>query len=164
MTEGVADARRAADAVEVLATKANTAGVRFYMAATQESGAISGGPEQQMSSKLHRTYLDAGLPEPQLRLEAPVGGGEYWPGYAYVADTVRSLLPMLEAMGAATAEEVQVDTLADRLRGGSRPTRGANAANRHRGLGAETIARAVSRTCRGTTGGLRPRAGMPARR
>jgi ubiquinone/menaquinone biosynthesis C-methylase UbiE len=76
----------------------------------------SGGPEQQMGSKLHQTYLDAGLPAPQLRLDAPVGGGEDWPGYAYVADTVRSLLPMMEQMGAVSAEDVDIDTLADRLR------------------------------------------------
>ena len=68
-----------------------------------------------MGSKLYRTYVDAGLPAPQLRLDAPIGGGEDWPGYAYVADTVRSLLPMLEQMGVATPEEVGVDTLADRL-------------------------------------------------
>jgi ubiquinone/menaquinone biosynthesis C-methylase UbiE len=76
----------------------------------------SRGPEQQMGSKLHQTYLDAGLPDPQLRLDAPVGGGENWPGYAYVADTVRSLLPMLEQMGLVSAEDVDVETLADRLR------------------------------------------------
>ena len=76
----------------------------------------SDGPDQQMGSKLHQTYLDAGLPEPQLRLDAPVGGGENWPGYAYVADTVRSLLPMLEQMGLARTEDVDVETLADRLR------------------------------------------------
>jgi len=75
-----------------------------------------GGPEQRMGSKLRRTYIDAGLPAPQLRLDAPIGGGEDWPGYAYVADTVRNLLPMLEQMGVATPEEVAVDTLADRLR------------------------------------------------
>jgi SAM-dependent methyltransferase len=75
-----------------------------------------GGPDQQMGSKLHQTYLDAGLPDPQLRLDAPVGGGEDWPGYAYVADTVRSLLPMLEQMGLVSAEDVDVETLADRLR------------------------------------------------
>ena len=69
-----------------------------------------------MGSKLYRAYLDAGLPAPQLRLDAPLGGGEDWPGYAYVADTVRSLLPMKEQMGVATPEEVGVDTLADRLR------------------------------------------------
>jgi SAM-dependent methyltransferase len=76
----------------------------------------SPGPDQQMGSKLHQTYLDAGLPVPQLRLDAPVGGGEDWPGYAYVADTVRSLFPMMEQMGLVSAEDVDVDTLADRLR------------------------------------------------
>ena len=84
----------------------------------------SGGPDQQMGSKLHQIYIDAGLPYPQLRLDAPVGGGEDWPGYAYVADTVRSLLPMLEQMGAVKAEEVDVETLADRLRAEALEQRG----------------------------------------
>lgn len=75
-----------------------------------------GAPDQQMGSKLHKTYLDAGLPAPQLRLDAPVGGGPDWPGYAYVADTVRSLLPMLEQMGLVSAEDMDVETLTDRLR------------------------------------------------
>jgi hypothetical protein len=75
-----------------------------------------GGPDQQMGSKLHQAYLDAGLPAPQLRLDAPVGGGEDWSGYAYVADTVRSLLPMMEQTGLVSAEDVGIDTLADRLR------------------------------------------------
>jgi ubiquinone/menaquinone biosynthesis C-methylase UbiE len=84
----------------------------------------SPGPDQQMGSKLHQTYLDAGLPDPQLRLEAPVGGGEDWPGYAYVADTVRSLLPMMEQMGLVSAEDVHIDTLADRLRAEALELRG----------------------------------------
>src|SRR3712207_6598615 len=75
-----------------------------------------GGPDLQMGSKLYRTYLDAGLPAPQLRLDAPIGGGPDWPGYAYVADTLRSLLPMLEHMGIVTAEDAGIETLADRLR------------------------------------------------
>src|SRR3712207_6418582 len=75
-----------------------------------------GGPDLQMGSKLYRTYLDAGLPAPQLRLDAPIGGGPDWPGYAYVADTVRSLLPMLQQMGMVAAEAVGIETLADRLR------------------------------------------------
>jgi SAM-dependent methyltransferase len=74
------------------------------------------GPDLQMGSKLYRTYLDAGLPAPQLRLDAPIGGGPDWPGNAYVADTLRSLLPMLEQMGIVTAEEAGIETLADRLR------------------------------------------------
>jgi ubiquinone/menaquinone biosynthesis C-methylase UbiE len=75
-----------------------------------------GGPDMQMGSKLFQTYLDAELPAPQLRLDAPVGGGSDWPGYTYVADTVRSLLPMLEQMGMVNAEDVGIETLADRLR------------------------------------------------
>jgi SAM-dependent methyltransferase len=73
-------------------------------------------PDLQMGLHLYQTYLDAGLPAPQLRLEAPIGGGMDWPGYAYIAETVRSLLPMLEQMGMVTPEEVDVETLADRLR------------------------------------------------
>jgi SAM-dependent methyltransferase len=75
-----------------------------------------GGPDQEMGSRLHQTYIDAGLPAPQLRLDAPIGGGPDWPGYAYVADTVRSLLPMLEQMGVVRSDDVGLETLADRLR------------------------------------------------
>ena len=71
------------------------------------------GPDPEMGLKLFKTFLDAGLPAPQLRRDVPVGGG---PGYAYVAATVRSLLPFLERAGAVSAEEVGVDTLEDRLR------------------------------------------------
>jgi hypothetical protein len=36
--------------------------------------------------------------------------------YRHIAETVRSLLPMMEHYGVASAEEVMVDDLADRLR------------------------------------------------
>lgn len=74
-----------------------------------------GGRDVRMGSELNRTYLDAALSAPQLRLDAPIGGGPGWPGYAYVADTVRSLFPMLEQMGIVTADDVGIETLADRL-------------------------------------------------
>jgi predicted N-acetyltransferase YhbS/SAM-dependent methyltransferase len=74
------------------------------------------GPPADMGLQLYRTFLDAGLPAPQLRLEAPIGGGPDWPGYAYIASGVRSLLPRLEQTGAVTAAEVDVDTLENRLR------------------------------------------------
>ena len=51
-----------------------------------------------------------------MRLEAPIGGGPDWPGYAFVAGSIRSLLPMLERRGSVTADEADIDTLADRLR------------------------------------------------
>jgi SAM-dependent methyltransferase len=74
------------------------------------------GPDPQMGLKLFKTFLRAGLPAPQLRRDAPVGGGPGWPGFAYVADTVRSLLPFLERVGAVRPDEVDIDTLKERLR------------------------------------------------
>jgi hypothetical protein len=53
---------------------------------------------------------------PQLRQDAPIGGGPDWPGYAYIAGSVRSLLPLLEQLGTVTAAEADVHTLEDRLR------------------------------------------------
>ena len=74
------------------------------------------GPDIEMGPQLFQTYLAAGLSAPQLRLDAAIGGGPDWPGYAYLAGTVRSLLPFLEQIGAVTAAEVDIDTLEDRLR------------------------------------------------
>jgi SAM-dependent methyltransferase len=75
-----------------------------------------GAPETRMGTKLFRTYLEAGLPAPELRLEAPIGGGPDWPGYEYVAETLRSLLPMLQHLAGLDPADVDIDTLADRLR------------------------------------------------
>jgi SAM-dependent methyltransferase len=74
------------------------------------------GPDLEMGLKLFQTFLRAGLPAPQLRLDAPIGGGPGWPGYAYLAGTVRSLLPFMQQVGAVAPEEVDIDTLEDRLR------------------------------------------------
>lgn len=75
-----------------------------------------GAPGPRMGLKLFATFLRAGLPAPQLRHDVPLGGGPGWPGYAYVADTVRSLLPFLERLGMVRPDEVGIDTLEDRLR------------------------------------------------
>jgi SAM-dependent methyltransferase len=74
------------------------------------------GPDPEMGLKLFKTFLQAGLPAPQLRRDTPVGGGPGWPGYAYLADTVGSLLPFLERVGAVRPDEVDLDTLEDGLR------------------------------------------------
>ncbi len=74
------------------------------------------GPDAFMGLRLFKVFLEAGLPAPQLRRDAPVGGGPGWPGYAYVAGTVRSLLPFLERFGGVRPEEVDLDTLEERLR------------------------------------------------
>ena len=74
------------------------------------------GAHARIGLELFGVFAAAGLPEPELRSEQDVGGGAGWAGYAILAETVRSLLPMIEATGLATAAEVDPDTLADRLR------------------------------------------------
>jgi len=74
------------------------------------------GPEPQMGTKLYKTYVEAGLPGPQLMLEAAIGGGPNWPGYELFEETLRSLLPALEKMGRIDPAKAQIDTLAARLR------------------------------------------------
>jgi len=74
------------------------------------------GLELSMGFKLYQTFRDAGLPAPQLHLDAPAGGGADWAGYAYVAESIRSILPLMVKLGVATAAEVDIDTLAARFR------------------------------------------------
>jgi hypothetical protein len=69
-----------------------------------------------MGMALHRTFVDAGLGPPAMSLHTPVGGAPDWLGFDYMADSFRSLLPLLEQYGIATAAEVDVATLAARLR------------------------------------------------
>ena len=74
------------------------------------------GVETQMGLKLYRALLEAGFSEPQMRFEAPLGGGSNWDGYDYLANSVRSLLPALLKFNIATAADVGIDSLANRLR------------------------------------------------
>lgn len=74
------------------------------------------GAHSDMGFGLYRAFVEAGLPEPYMHFEAPVGGPENWAGYQFVADSFRSMLPLIEEYGIATAEEVDVDTLAERVR------------------------------------------------
>jgi hypothetical protein len=68
-----------------------------------------------MGSRLFATFRQAGLPSPELLLRARIGGAPDFPGYAYLAQTLRSLLPMAERLGVATAAEAQIETMEERL-------------------------------------------------
>ena len=81
------------------------------IAVFEHSGAHIG-----MGLHLYRAFVDAGLPEPTLHFETPMGGPAAWPGYEFLANSIRSILPLMEKYGIATAEEVEVETLAERLR------------------------------------------------
>lgn len=73
------------------------------------------GAHVEMGMELYKAFVDAALPEPSLHFEAPMGGPEDWPGFEYLANSFRSILPLIEAYEIATAEEVDVDTLASRI-------------------------------------------------
>jgi hypothetical protein len=61
-------------------------------------------------------FQQAGLPAPHMRYEASIGADRDWPGFAMRADDVRTFLPRIVKFGLATEEEVDIETLAERLR------------------------------------------------
>jgi hypothetical protein len=81
------------------------------------TGALSSaGAEPEMGYRLFCTFQDAGLPAPQLRLEGRIGGGPENEAYRTIAEITRTLIPLIERAGLATAAEIDVDTLEERLR------------------------------------------------
>jgi ubiquinone/menaquinone biosynthesis C-methylase UbiE len=73
------------------------------------------GVEPDMGSKLYATFQAAGL-SPELTGNVRIEGGADARVYGYVAATVRTLLPSMVDHGIASAEDVDIDTLAERLR------------------------------------------------
>ncbi|HET7503791.1 MAG TPA: class I SAM-dependent methyltransferase [Kofleriaceae bacterium] len=74
------------------------------------------GIEIQMGLKMRQALLAAGFVAPELLLTSWVSGGPEASTYEYLAHTIRSLLPAIVKFGIATAEEVDIETLAARLR------------------------------------------------
>jgi hypothetical protein len=58
----------------------------------------------------------AGVPRPTMIAAARVESGPQSPAYEYATAILRSLLPLIERSGIATAEQIGIETLADRLR------------------------------------------------
>lgn len=74
------------------------------------------GTETRMGSKLHATFVSAGLPAPTMRMEAlVVAGADSLPWLRLFKDLIATLLPELERSGLATANEVGIDTLVQRM-------------------------------------------------
>ena len=74
------------------------------------------GAELDMGTKLYATFLQAGLPAPNMIATFPVVGGAASPGYEHLVQGLRSLLPLIERSGIAKTAEIGIDTLAQRLR------------------------------------------------
>jgi len=74
------------------------------------------GAETRMGIKLHSTFVAAGLPSPTMLLEALLGGGPNGAAVLHlVADLMATLLPTMERLGVATAAEVGLETLVERM-------------------------------------------------
>lgn len=74
------------------------------------------GADPQMGLKLFATFRAAGLPAPELETTRLLGGGPDFCAYAQGAMVMRSLLPLILARGIATADEIDIDTLEERVR------------------------------------------------
>jgi ubiquinone/menaquinone biosynthesis C-methylase UbiE len=73
------------------------------------------GIELEMGTKLYATFEAAGLQPPRMRLDGLIGGADSI-APMLMATVVRMLMPQLEALGVATAQDIQVDTLEERMR------------------------------------------------
>lgn len=75
------------------------------------------GTEVNMADRLHRGFVEAGLSPPTMRMQTFIGGGDgctdWLQGLSALAD---SLVTTMEKLGVATAAEVDVTTLFERMR------------------------------------------------
>lgn len=73
------------------------------------------GAQLDMGTKLYSSFLRAGFPPPDMTAATLVACGPATMGYEYTVGVLRSLLPLIERTGIASAAEIDIDTLAARL-------------------------------------------------
>lgn len=74
------------------------------------------GTETRMGAKLHSTFVAASLPPPALRLEALIVGGEGAMSWIRsFRDLIATLLPEMSRLGVATAAEVGIESVTERI-------------------------------------------------
>jgi ubiquinone/menaquinone biosynthesis C-methylase UbiE len=73
------------------------------------------GAATSMGLQLYRTFIGAGFPAPQLTIEHPLiyAGDPQWLSMPEMV--LRSILPLMEQFGIATAAEVEIGTWTERL-------------------------------------------------
>lgn len=74
------------------------------------------GARTELGLELYSVFMAAGLPGPTMRMDALIGGGPDCPVYELLAEGARSLLPVMEKLKIASAAEVDISSLAQRLR------------------------------------------------
>jgi ubiquinone/menaquinone biosynthesis C-methylase UbiE len=73
------------------------------------------GPDYHMGLKMQKLYQRVGLPAPQLTCDVPLGTGEYWTGYQYLAETLEMLEAPMRHRGISMPAEFDPSTLAERI-------------------------------------------------
>lgn len=73
------------------------------------------GCHADLALHLTRIFRQAGLPWPTINAEVPIGGESGCYLYTWLAETLRSLLPRIEQFNLASAVELDLDTLVDRM-------------------------------------------------
>lgn len=73
------------------------------------------GARIDMGMRLHHTYRDAGFVNTQTMVSHLSGCGVTRQMADFFVETIRSLLPKIVEYGIATTDEVQIDTLGDRM-------------------------------------------------
>jgi ubiquinone/menaquinone biosynthesis C-methylase UbiE len=84
--------------------------VRAWFLETLEKAGV----EQRMGLSLFAAFRAAGLPDPQLVLEAVVEGGPEARAWGW-ANVIRGVVPLMERLGVVTSDEVDPASLAERL-------------------------------------------------
>ena len=74
------------------------------------------GARPDLGLEMNSLFLDSGLPSPRMRMDAVVSGQDDSPVYLLLAEAVRSVVPTLEKLNIASTAQVQIDSLADRMR------------------------------------------------
>jgi len=74
------------------------------------------GAHTDMGLRLRHVFSEAGLVAPRLSLQARVEGGSSAEIYRYIADSLRSMLPLAESLGIATSSISDVDELEHQLK------------------------------------------------
>jgi len=74
------------------------------------------GADMMMGLKLRQTYIDAGFHEPKVLITGRADGGPDSSAYDVLVGVLRALLPAAERYRVVNPKEVQIDTLAARLR------------------------------------------------
>ena len=82
----------------------------WFLSAFEQAGV-----DVETGVKLHSMFEAAGLPPPRMRLDGLIGGASST-APMLIVNVIRMLLPQLEALRIVTAEEVQIDTLEERIR------------------------------------------------